>query len=242
MIKVFANAAELSRAAAEFFVLQANQAEAAHRCFSAALSGGHTPQRTYELLADPALRERVAWSNVHIFWGDERCVPAEDPRSNQRLARQALLDRVPLPPAQIHPIAGVGSATDSATQYEALLRSFFTAQPPYLDLVLLGLGENGHTASLFPSTPVLAEQQRWVAAVTVADQDFQRVTLTARFINQAATVLFLVTGSAKAAVLHKVLKGPHDPRQLPAQLIQPLNGNLHWFIDQDANALLQHKA
>ena len=241
MIKVFANAEELSRGAAEFFALQAKQAHAARGRFSVALSGGHTPERTYRLLSDPALREQVAWKHMHVFWGDERCVPADDPQSNQRLARETLLDRVPLPAAQIHPISCDHSAAEAAARYETLLRSFFPDQPPYLDLVLLGLGENGHTASLFPDTAVLDEQQRWVAGLHVAGQDFERVTLTAPFINRAATVLFLVTGASKATVLQQVIQGPAAPRDLPAQLIRPLSGKLHWFIDQDANAQLQHR-
>lgn len=242
MIWVYADLESLSRAAAGFFVQQARQAVQAHGRFSVAISGGHTPQHTYELLAQQPFRDRVPWAQAHVFWGDERCVPPDDPRSNERMARRALLDHVPIPPAQIHPIPCTQAPRQAAEEYEALLRDFFAGRPPSFDLALLGLGENGHTASLFPGTPVLEERERWVAEVHVAEQDVYRVTLTAPLINQAAVVAFLVAGAAKAQVLHEVLEGPSDPHRLPAQLIQPTSGELHWLVDQEASSLLSQAA
>jgi len=231
MIEVYPDLESLSRAAAALLVEQANRAVAVRGRFSVALAGGATPRRTYELLAAPPLKDQAPWDRVYVFWGDERCVPLTDPRSNARLAKEAWLDRVPIPGNQIHPMNCAPDPAAAARQYEAKLREFFGGQPPRLDLVLLGLGPDGHTASLFPSTPALAESDRWVAAVSVADQDLHRITLTAPLINQAAMVAFLVAGGAKAGVLRVVLHGPRDPARLPAQLIQPRHGELRWLVD-----------
>jgi 6-phosphogluconolactonase len=234
MIQVFADSEALSRGAAEFFVSAARNAVAARGRFSVALSGGGTPRRTYELLAQPAFRGRLPWVQSHVFWGDERCVDPEDPRSNARLAREALLQHVPIPAGQVYPMVCAPTPAAGARSYEALLRNFFGAAEPRFDLILLGLGENGHTASLFPGAPVLKEQKRWVAEVYVAEQDMYRLTLTAGIINQARVVVFLVAGAAKAAVVQEVRQGPRDPRRLPAQLIQPERGELHWLLDKGA--------
>jgi 6-phosphogluconolactonase len=239
MLKVYPDRESLSRAAATLLVAQANLAVAARGRFSVALSGGDTPRRTYELLATPPFLEQAPWGRMHIFWGDERCVPLSDPRSNARMAREAWLAHVPILPNQIHPLDCGRSPADAAWNYEVQLREFFSGRPPCLDLVLLGLGDNGHTASLFPGTPVLEETRRWVAAVYVAEPDLYRVTLTAPFINQAAMVAFLVAGRAKAGVLREVRHGPRDPGRLPAQLIQPENGDLLWLVDQEAAAQVQ---
>lgn len=238
MIKVYADLEALSQAAAALVVKQAELAVAARGRFSLALSGGNTPRRTYELLAQPPLAAQAPWDRMHVFWGDERCVPLDDPRSNARLARQAWLDQVPIPEPQIHPLNCARAPAAAARQYEAELQEFFAGQPPRLDLVLLGLGEDGHTASLFPGTPVLQEKARWAAAVYVAEQDLYRVTLTAPLINQAALVAFLVAGDRKAGVLRQVLQGPRDVARLPAQLIQPQTGDLLWLADRKAAAQL----
>jgi len=238
MIQVYPDLESLSHAAAALLVKQANLAVAARGRFSVALAGGNTPRRTYELLAAPPLRDQAPWDRVHVFWGDERGVPLDDPRSNARLAKEAWLDHVPIPADQIYPMNGADDPAAAARQYEAKLREFFAGQPPRLDLILLGLGDDGHTASLFPGTPVLKEQTRWAAEVYVAEQDLHRVTLTAPLINQAALVVFLVAGPSKAGVLQEVLRGPRDPVRLPAQLIQPQNGELLWLTDLAAAAQL----
>jgi 6-phosphogluconolactonase len=238
VIQVYPDLESLSRAAAELLVMQANQAVAARGRFSVALSGGSTPRRTYELLAAPPLKGQAPWDRVHVFWGDERCVPLDDPRSNARLAQAAWLDHVPIPKDQIHPLDCSQAPAAAARHYEAQLRKFFAGRPPRLDLVLLGLGDNGHTASLFPGTPALEEKARWAAAVSLARPDLDRVTLTAPLINQAARVVFLVAGKSKAEVLQEVLHGPRDPGRLPAQLIQPQTGDLLWLVDLAAAARL----
>ena len=239
MIRVYADLEALSHAAAGLFAAEARQAVQARGRFVAALAGGSTPRRTYELLGQEPFREMVPWQNAHIFWGDERCVPGEDPWSNARMARQTLLDHVPVPPEQVHPMVCNCAPREAAEEYEAFLRGFFATGRPQFDLVLLGLGENGHTASLFPGTSVLEEQQRWVADVYLAEEGQHRLTLTAVAINQATLIVFLVSGYGKASILWKVLEDAQDPGSIPALLIKPADGKLLWLVDRNAARLLQ---
>ena len=238
MIRLYADHESLSRAAAELFTTETRAALKTNGRASVALSGGGTPRRTYELLAHPPYRNQVTWEKIHIFWGDERCVPPDDPKSNERMARETLLEHVPIPPEQIHPIRCEQSPVKAAEQYEKILRSHFGSCGARFDLVLLGLGENGHTASLFPGTAVLNEEKLWSADVFVAEQSLHRVTLTAPAINMASKVAFLVSGTPKASVLKEVLEGPSDPQRLPAQLIKPVDGQLIWLVDDEAGRLL----
>jgi 6-phosphogluconolactonase len=234
MIQVCNDPESLSEAAARLFVKQSRHAIQIQDRFSVALAGGHTPERTYQILSQPPFRDQVPWTKVHVFWGDERCVPRDDPRSNAHTAHQALLDHVPIPPDQIHPIRCVQNPQQAAEEYESLLRSFFAGRSPCFDLVLLGLGENGHTASIFPGALAVDEQERWVIAVFVAEHAMWRITMTPLLINQAAMVTFLVAGTDKARVLQCVLDGPFEPYNLPAQLIQPTSGSLDWIVDEEA--------
>jgi len=238
MIRIYNDPEKLSQTAAMTFFEQVSHAISERGRFSVVLSGGETPRRLYEILATPPFQERICWGDVHVFWSDERCVPPDDPRSNARMARQALLNHVPIPPENIHPIHCETSPQQAALSYEQELRDFFGSQPPIFDLVLLGLGENGHTASLFPHTPVLKEQQHWVAEVYVAELDMYRVTLTAPLINQARQVVFLVCGSEKASVLQNVLEGAYQPNDLPAQLIRPNGAQPIWLVDKAASRKL----
>jgi 6-phosphogluconolactonase len=238
VIKVYADREAMSWGAAELFAEEACRAVAARGRFIVLLAGGETPRRCYELLAEAPLRDRIPWDAVHVFWGDERCVPADDPRSNAAMARRALLDHVHVPEAQIYPISCAGTPREGAVAYERLLRCFFGADPPRFDLVFLGLGENGHTASLFPWTAVLDERELWAAEVYVAEEGLHRVTLTAPVINRAALVAFLAAGEGKAAVLKEVLEGTPDPHLIPARLISPADGKLLWLVDHAAARLL----
>ena len=238
MIRTLPDPESVCLAAAELFVRQATLAVTRRQRFAVVLSGGQTPRRLYEILAGAPFRDAVAWRRVHVFWSDERCVPPDDRRSNARMARQALLDHVPVPPDQVHPILCHPKPARSARQYSDLLRDFFCGQPPVFDLVLLGLGENGHTASLFPQTQILEDQTAWTASIYIKDQGMHRVTLMPAIINQARLVVFLVSGYSKAAVLKAVLSQPADPLQLPAQLIRPRTGKLVWLADQAAAAQL----
>jgi 6-phosphogluconolactonase len=234
VIQVCTDPESLSEAAVRLFVKRLRHVVQVQNQFSVALAGGHTSERTYQILSQPLFRDQVPWTKVHVFWSDEHCVPSDDPRSNAYMAHKALLDHVPIPPDQIHPIRCGQNPLQAAEEYEALLRDFFADRSPCFDFVFLGLGENGHTASIFPGTPAVEEQERWVIAVFVAEQAMWRTTMTPLLINQAAMVTFLVAGTAKARVLQRVLDGPFEPHHLTAQLIQPVSGGLDWIVDEEA--------
>jgi 6-phosphogluconolactonase len=238
MIRTLPDAESVCRQAAAIFVRQARLSIARRERFVVALSGGTTPRRLYALLADSPFRGEVTWGKAHVFWGDERCVPADDQRSNARMAREALLDHVPVPLTQIHPIRCAGNPAESARQYREKIDEMFTGGPPVFDLILLGLGENGHTASLFPQAQILKDQTAWTASIYIKDQNMYRVTLMPAVINLARLVVFLVCGEAKAPALKNVLSRPMDPLRFPAQLVQPQTGELIWLADKAAAAQL----
>ncbi|HEV2882310.1 MAG TPA: 6-phosphogluconolactonase [Pyrinomonadaceae bacterium] len=242
-MQIFADANEVARAAAERFAELARGNIAGNGRFSVALAGGSTPKRIYELLAGEDFGARLDWSRVHIFFGDERCVPPDDADSNYRMANEALLSRVGLPEENVHRMRGEGDAVANARLYEDELRGFFGADAawPEFDLVMLGMGDDGHTASLFPGTHALDAQASWVTANWVEKFNTYRVTLTAPAINHARQVMFIVTGAGKAERLHEVIHGAHDPQRLPSQLIQPRAGALAWFLDEAAAAKLKGK-
>lgn len=235
MIHIYNDPEALSQAAAELFMLQSRVAGMVCGRFTVALSGGETPRRMYEILATKPFRERIHWNEVHIFWSDERCVPEEDPRSNALMAHQALLSHVPIPAQNIHPIRCATSPQQAALEYESELKQFFSRQNPNFHLVMLGLGSNGHIASLFPHTPVLNEKERWVSEVFIEQLGMYRVTFTAPYINQAEQVVFLVSGADKAQVLEDVLEGPYQPNELPAQLIRHDGTHPLWLVDKAAS-------
>lgn len=238
MIQIFHDLPEVQKAAADLFLTLSGHSIREFGTFSVALSGGSTPEGMYRLLASPSYRDRIDWRRIYFFWGDERCVPVSDARSNVRMAREAFLDRVPVSPAGVFPMQCGQDPAAGAAAYEAELRGHFGPSGPRFDLVLLGLGENGHTASLFPYTPVLGETRRWVAEVYVPDQKLYRLTLTAAAINQAREVVFLVSGQPKAEATRAVLEGEPDPARFPAQLIRPQDGEVYWLLDEAAAALL----
>jgi 6-phosphogluconolactonase len=241
MVTVYKDREALSLAAAGLFAGEARRAVDRHGRFDVLLSGGETPRRMYQLLSLEPLRGKVPWRSVQFFWGDERFVPHDDPRSNLAMAKEALLDRLPLDEEQVHPVPFLESAKLSALAYERMLRGYFAEEPPRFDLVLLGLGENGHTASLFPGSEVLDEQERWVRDLYVAEQELYRVTLTPPALNQASLVAFLVSGGGKAAVLRELLEGEPQPERLPAALIKPRHGRLLWLVDAAAAAFLSQQ-
>ena len=234
MIHVFNDYESLSQAAAKMFVDLADQAIDANGRFSVALSGGSTPHRLYETLATDPFREKIRWDAVHVFWSDERCVPLDDPRSNFLMARRTLLDHVPVQADHVHPILSDLPAALAVTHYETTLQDFFKEQTPIFDLILLGLGENAHTASLFPHTSVIDEKERWVNEVYVPEQSMYRLTMTAPLINQAGEVIFLVSGANKASALQSVLEGAYHPHEYPAQLIRPNGAHPIWLVDKAA--------
>jgi 6-phosphogluconolactonase len=208
--------------------------------FTIALSGGSTPRPIYARLAAADHVDHIDWRKVHVFFSDERCVPPDDAASNYRMAREALLDHVPLPPENIQRIRGEEDPALAALAYEQdLQRLFRTSTAPAFDLICLGMGDDGHTASLFPGTAALSEQERWVVAQYVAAGPAWRVTFTAPLINAARHVAFLVEGAGKSETLKRVLEGPYLPDVLPAQLIQPLCGRAHWLVDAAAAVKIQ---
>jgi 6-phosphogluconolactonase len=243
-VEVFADRSALVRAEAERIVTLARNAIAARGRCLLALAGGSTPKPLYELLASPPYAAQIDWSRAHLFWGDERCVPPDHAESNYRMTREALIDRVPIPSENVHRIRGEADPGQAAEAYERTLREFFgPADPPArsFDVVLLGMGPDGHTASMFPETAAPGETRRWVMAVHVDHpHPMWRVTLTTVVLNAAADVTFLVAGADKAARLREVL-GERGERPLPAQRIAPAHGSLHWMVDAAAAARLEQR-
>lgn len=234
MIRFFDDLEDLSRGAARLFEERALKAVADRGLFRIVLSGGSTPRRTYEILASEPFRESVPWKDVHVFWGDERCVPPDHPESNARMARRALLDHVPVPPGNVHPVSGDAGPAEAARRYESELRGHFSGQRPCFDLIFLGMGGDGHTASLFPGAPALVERQRWVVGAQGPSGGPPRVTLTLPVLNEARFVCFLVAGGNKAKTLAEVIRGPGRSQPLPAQRVMPGAGELLWYVDREA--------
>ena len=228
---------ELSEKVAGWLVEQVNEVLKKKDRFTIALAGGNTPKKLYSLLASDRYKDKIDWNRMHFFFGDERFVPFDDERNNAKMAHLALLDRVPVNPKNIHVIQTVGpEPEESAADYDQLLHAFFDDQPNTFDLVLLGLGNDAHTLSLFPGYPVIKENKKWVSAFYLQSQEMYRVTLTPPVVNKAARVAFLVSGGDKAASLYHVVSSEHDPALYPAQIIQPFSGGLYWFIDEAAAA------
>jgi 6-phosphogluconolactonase len=239
-VRVFADAAEVARAAAEDFVTRAAAAIAARGRFAVALSGGSTPLRTYALLASD-FRDWVDWSRVHLFWGDERAVPPADPESNYGAAERALVSKVPIPTGNVHRIEAERPVAEAAARYEDELKRFFelssdpqTGRFPRFDLVFLGLGPDGHTASLFPGSEAVREARRLVVAPFVEKLKAPRITLTAPVFNAAERAVFLVTGREKAAPFARIRSGRARPDEAPAAAIRPHDGTLAWYVDVGA--------
>lgn len=233
--------AALADEAARLFVALAQAAIADHGHFSVALSGGSTPRALYERLARPPLSEAVDWDSVRVFWGDERYAPPDDPESCFRMAREALLAHVAIPAANIYPVPTVGGTPAAAAgAYAETIAALFDQQPPRFDLILLGMGPDGHTASIFPGQPeAVAPSDNLVVAVHNSPKPPPtRVSFTYRLINAAANVLLLVAGEDKAAALREALRGPADRARLPVQGVRPGQGRLVWLVDPAAASRL----
>jgi 6-phosphogluconolactonase len=229
MKTIFADRKELARAAAEYFV--------ARRPVTVALSGGSTPKLLFETLAD-RFRDQMPWSNIQFFWSDERHVPPDHPESNYRMANEALLSRVPVPRENVHRVHGENpDAAAAASDYEQTIREVTRQSLPRLDLILLGLGTDGHTASIFPGSDVVHETKRLVAATLVEKFKTHRITMTLPLLNNGASVVFLVSGAEKAEIVKEVLEGEN---KYPAQAVRPTHGELIWMLDQDAAAYLSN--
>jgi 6-phosphogluconolactonase len=235
--------AALAQRAARHFVEMASEAVARHGQARVAISGGSTPKAAFNLLADPRQpwRERMPWDKLELYWVDERTVPPDSTESNYRMTREALLDHAPLRPEQVHRMEGELEPEVAAARYESMLRNDFRlegAESPRFDLIELGMGDDGHTASLFPHTEAIHALGRLVIANQVPQKETWRITLTWPVINNASSVFFLIGGADKAKVLRDVFMGERDPERLPSQLIWPTSGILTLFLDKDAAALL----
>jgi len=242
-IRILADPAAITRRAADEFVKSASEAVAQHGVFNVAFAGGSTPKSLYSLLADdPAYRSKIAWDKMRVFFGDERHVPPDSSESNFRMASEALFSKGLLKPEQIARIKGEYPDTEKAAlEYELVLRTYFqlkNGEYPRFDLVLLGMGDEGHTLSLFPGTKALHPGGRIVVRNWVGKFFTERVTITAETANHANRVMFMITRADKAPALKAVLEGPYEPEQLPAQFIQPTSGSALWLIDRDAAKML----
>ncbi len=244
-VQVFATASALHRNAASKIISRASEAVQATGIFTIALAGGSTPRQLYELLIGE-FRDQLAWDRVHFFWGDERHVPPDHPDSNYRFARESMLAHLPVLQKNVHRIRAEHPVADRVAQdYCRHLHDFFHLLPPAMprfDMVLLGLGADGHTASLFPGSTALREQDHLVVANWVEKFQAHRITMTAPLLNNSSCVLFLVQGSEKAQALRDVLTTENQTERLPAQLITPVRGELYWLVDRAAASLLPVKS
>lgn len=242
-LHVFKTPESFSKGVADWMVDYIRDTLSKQEKFTLVLSGGGTPKALYELLASPAYRDNIEWNRLHIFWGDERDVPYSDPRNNAKMAFETLLDKVPIPAGQVHIMKTENiTPADSARAYDEILHQYFphadanTGQT--FDLVLLGMGEDGHTLSLFPGTAIIHENKAWTGAYYLEAQQMYRITLTKAVVNQSGRIAFLTMGSNKATALKEVLEGAYNPDLYPSQEIKPQSGELHWFVDEAAAALL----
>jgi 6-phosphogluconolactonase len=237
-LNIFNNEDEVLDALAAHFVEVANQAITAKGKFSVALSGGNSPKKLYELLAS-AHHDKIDWTKVFFFFGDERHVPQTDKDSNYLMAKKALFIPLMIDADHVFPVDTSLSPADAAKKYQEEIEEFFDEDELSFDLILLGLGDNSHTASLFPHTPVLHERTPGVNEVFLPDQQVYRITLNAPMINEARHIAFLVYGEGKAIAVHHVLEDDEDIEEYPAQLIEPIVGEIQWFLDEAAAAMLE---
>ncbi len=238
MIFISPDAATLMHATAERLMKFSQAAIEARGVFHLALSGGSTPNALFRLMASAEYVDRFNWNAMHLWWSDERCVPLDSPELNYNMAYEALIRHVPIPPAQVHRTPVERPALEAAGAYEAEIIGALGGALPAFDVILLGLGEDGHTASCFPGTLAALPQDRLVAAHYVPKVKMWRITFTPRLLNAAQRVIFLVSGAGKAAILERVLHGPYDPETLPAQIVAPEPGDLTWMIDAAAASKL----
>ncbi|WEK36742.1 MAG: 6-phosphogluconolactonase [Candidatus Pseudobacter hemicellulosilyticus] len=234
MVHIYNDPAAVSEALAQWITELIEQRLKHHHSFTWVVTGGNSPKQLYELLGKAPYRDRIDWSRVHIFWGDERAVPFDDARNNAKMTYEHLLNHVPVVPEQVHVMRTDLDPEASARVYEEILKKYFPPAGHSFDLVLNGMGDDGHTLSLFPHTPVIHETKAWVTSFWLEAQQMYRITLTAPIVNRAHKVVFLTFGAGKAKALFEVLKGERNVDQYPSQIIDPVEGQLHWFVDEAA--------
>ncbi|HKJ68820.1 MAG TPA: 6-phosphogluconolactonase [bacterium] len=241
LTKIYENPDELTRAAAEESVIRINESLARRKTCTLVLAGGNTPRPLYQLLATE-YAHRIPWENVHLYWGDERFVPHDHDQSNYRMVRESLLKHISVPSENVHPIPTEHpTVVDCAQAYEIHLQAEFRTEFPEFDLVLLGLGTDGHTASLFPGTDAILEQENWVCASEAPDPPKERITLTYPVLNSAKSVFFLVSGEQKAEAVRNASQEVHDRNACPAAFIRPERGQVIWWLDRPAAAQLSEE-
>ena len=243
-VKIFENLDVLSEALVQWIISDIRDRLKIKKRFSIVLSGGNTPKLLYQLLASSPYKEQVDWARIDFFWGDERAVPFEDDRNNAKMAFETLLNHLAVAPSQIHVMRTDISPEKSADDYEQILKNYFPKtilkdNVPSFDVVLLGMGDDGHTLSLFPGTSMMHEEKYWVRSLWLPQQNMFRITLTKAIVNLSAKIVFLASGAGKAEALHEVLYGAYDPDRFPSQVIRPNRGELFWFADQVAAAKLK---
>lgn len=202
--------------------------------FTLVLSGGETPKLLYQKLASDEYRNKINWKHIHLFWGDERAVPFDDDRNNARMAFDILINHIDIPASQVHIMRTDIEPNFAVAEYRKLLHTFFDSTATSFDLVLLGMGDDGHTLSLFPGSPIIEEHRHWVNSVYNEQQEMYRITLMPLIVNRASKIAFMVDGSKKSKVLKEVLEGGYMPVKFPSQIIKPKDGELHWFLDKAA--------
>jgi 6-phosphogluconolactonase len=235
-LHIYKNSDELSHALAEWIAKEIESRLKHSDRFTWVVTGGNSPKQLYEILSSGEYKNRIDWKKLHIFWGDERAVPFADDRNNARMTYQYLLNRVPVIKNQVHIMNTAVSPEQSAADYQKVLQKYFPKQGHSFDLVLNGMGDDGHTLSLFPHTSVINEQYAWVKAFYLEPQEMYRITLTAPIVNRARKIVFLTFGANKANALKEVLQGNKNADLYPSQIIQPEHGELHWFTDEAAAA------
>ncbi|MFT3908733.1 MAG: 6-phosphogluconolactonase [Ferruginibacter sp.] len=233
---IFDNVDIVCKAAAEYITELSKTTILQKGKFTIALSGGNTPRRLYELMSSPRYSNSLDWKNIFVFWGDERCVPLSDKDNNSHMAFTSLLDKVPIPAENIFPIPVNLEPAIAAASYEQTLQGFFKSALPVFDLILLGLGDNGHTASLFPFTTILKEKTNIVKEVFIQELNAYRISFTSELINNAAEIMFLVTGEAKASIINTIFSGIYEPEKYPVQLIKD---DAVWYLDKAAASQLK---
>lgn len=238
-LHIYPTPGEVITALADFFVAKVNAAITEKGSCSVVLSGGNSPKKLHELLASPAYNQQVDWTKIDFFFGDERYVPFEDADNNGLMAKQTLFDPLHINESKIFYINTTLSPEECAADYANRIRKYFDGNPIQFDLILLGLGDNAHTASLFPHTQVLYEMKALVSAVHVEEVKQYRITMTAPLINESHDIVFLVFGAGKAASVHQILKEEKNIDAYPAQLIEAEEGTVHWFMDDAAAALVK---
>ncbi len=233
-LNVYKSAEELNDGLAAWICDLINSTLQNQEFFTLALSGGNTPKMLYRKLASPGFLKKINWERVHIFWGDERAVSADDDRNNSTMAYKNLLNYTGIPESQIHKMRVDIMPVFAAKDYEHVLHTYFDNTENSFDLVLLGVGDDGHTLSLFPGSGDLEESKPWVNAVYNLKQHMYRLTLMPSIVNKASNIAFMVTGENKSEIVQRVIEGPYDPETLPAQVINPIGGELYWYLDEAA--------